>query len=221
MTALAWLEQNGEHAPTTEGAGPRLRGVAEDPAERRRRIAAAIIAQGLPPLRRMALRWARESDADDLVQDTVERALRAVDRFEETSNLQAWLRKIMYHVAVDRARQRASRQTAGDVESLAVEEPPPPPAWSELSVEQIRAAAERLREPIRTAYRLHLEEHLTYAQLGARLGVPIGTVATRLHRARLQIRRLLEEELDLAAALRPARRRTARNESRGGGEISC
>jgi RNA polymerase sigma-70 factor (ECF subfamily) len=201
MTALAWTEEEtDERAPSTDRPRRRLHAITDAEAERRRRIVEGIVADGLRPLQRMARRWAGSGvDADDLVQDTVEHALRAVDRFDEATNLQAWLRKIMFNAAVDRTRERRRRPTAGDVESMAAEEPAPPAAWSDVSIEQVRAAVRRLSEPLRTAYGLHADEHLSYLQMSARLGVPIGTIATRLHRARLQIRHLLENEMAVSA----------------------
>jgi RNA polymerase sigma-70 factor (ECF subfamily) len=197
MNALAWIEeQTEEEAPEQR---PRLRAVGEGD-ERRQRTIGAILAEGLVPLRRMALRWVRKEDADDLVQDTLERALRAVDRFDEHSNVQAWLRTIMYHVAVDRSRQRARRRTECHIQDLPTEPEEPPPAWSAISVEQVRAAAERLSAPLRVAYRLHVEENLSYEQMSVRMAVPLGTVATRLYRARLQLRRLLEQDLEMVPA---------------------
>src|SRR5438046_2786312 len=198
MNALAWIEEQTEDESLPEQR-PRLRAVGDDDA-RRQRTMAAILAEGLAPLRRMALRWVRGDDADDLVQDTLERALRAVDRFDEHSNLHAWLRTIMYHVAVDRSRQRARRRTECHLQDLPIEPEEPPPPWSAISVDQVRAAAGQLSPPLRTAYRLAVEENLSYEQMSVRMAVPLGTVATRLYRARVQIRRLLEQDLDVIPA---------------------
>jgi RNA polymerase sigma-70 factor (ECF subfamily) len=196
MTALAWIENDDSDEHAAPAARPRLRVVGDEDERRRKRVVDAIVAEGLEPLQRMAMRWAgRALEVDDLVQDTVERALRAADRFDEAGNLQGWLRTIMYHVAVDRSRRRARRGVETDVERVAAPEPDPTADWERLTVAEVRAAARRLSAPLQAAYRLHHEENLSYEQMSRRLGVPLGTVATRLHRARLQIRRHLEAGL--------------------------
>ncbi len=196
MTALAWIEED-DDGDAPPAARPHLRVVRDEDERRRQRVVDAILAEGLAPLRRMAMRWAgRALEVDDLVQDTVERALRAADRFDEGGNVQGWLRTIMYHVAVDRSRRRARRGVETDVERLAAPEPDPSPSWELVSLEEVKAAAQRLSPPLQAAYRLHHEENLSYEQMSARLGVPLGTIATRLHRARQQIRRHLEAGMD-------------------------
>jgi RNA polymerase sigma-70 factor (ECF subfamily) len=160
-------------------------------------------------LRPFAVRWSSNShDADDLIQSTAERALQTTARYRPGTNATAWLRAIMYHLAVDSARRRTRERALheaygheGPAHQPAIEdgltapaEEPPRPTLAE-----VRVAASRLREPIRGTFLLWANERLSYKEIGRRQNVPINTVATRLLRARRDLR------LILAGQDRPAR----------------
>lgn len=137
-------------------------------------------------------------EAEDLLQDALERALRNFDRFEVGSNLYAWLRTIMYRSAIDQTRaQRRQRTRLQQVRRMAE-----PAAWSdaddeagglteELGIEDLRVAVAGLTEPLRRVYQLFALDGLSYEEVAARLGIPSTTVGTRLLRARLKLREIL------------------------------
>jgi RNA polymerase sigma-70 factor (ECF subfamily) len=133
----------------------------------------------------------RAEDAHDLVQDTFERALKA----EGTpQSARAWLFSVLHHLFIDRHRKRVrgpQHQSLDDVE-VAAREPEPPPAWTALSVGEVQAAVEKLEPEFREVYRLHALEGRGYAEIAARLGVPVSTVGTRIMRARHKLRALLQ-----------------------------
>jgi RNA polymerase sigma-70 factor, ECF subfamily len=156
----------------------------------------ALVAEQTEPLERTARRLIRNpSDAADLVQDTVEKALRCWRRFRPGSRIRAWLLTIMTNLFLDRCRRR-NREVALEIDpeqpSLELDEPP---SWSRLSEEQVRRAVAALEPAMREVYQLRVVQQLAYQAMSERLGIPVATVGTRLNRARLKLRALLEREL--------------------------
>ncbi len=152
---------------------------------------------------RMAMQLARHPDeASDLVQETYLRALRAADRFEEQGGgIRPWLFKILHNVFFSRvARAKRQAQMAeheAGPESAETAPDAPEPAWSladfdwEHVDERLKAAVERLKPEYRSALLLWGVEGLKYREIAEVQDVPIGTVMSRLHRARS----ILAEEL--------------------------
>jgi len=149
------------------------------------------IAELLPRLRRFArtVAWKPE-DADDLVQMTVERALKAIDQWQEGTRLDSWLFRIMKNAWIDELRARGRRD-----EVLAPEE-----AGEHVGVNEtgslitrlsVESAMARLPDEQRLAVSLVLVEGLPYKEAAAVLGVPIGTLTSRLARGRETLQRLL------------------------------
>lgn len=145
-------------------------------------------------LYRRALSLARNEDlARDLVQDTVERALRFETQYEPGSNLKAWLHCILHSVFVTRCRR--SRRERRALENLTYD----PCAWTlpdqlsavpALSSPVARAVAD-LPPHFREALQLVDLAELSYRDAAEVIGVPLGTVMSRLHRGR----RLLADAL--------------------------
>jgi RNA polymerase sigma-70 factor (ECF subfamily) len=144
-----------------------------------------------------AARLTRHSraDADDLVQDTLERALRNLHRFERGSNLQAWLTTIMGRLLIDQHRRRArcTPVELGEMEvpiSDAGEEDRETDAIA--AVARLEGAMAQLPPNFRCVLELHARMGLQYDEIARRLSLPIGTVGTRIHRARRLLRSLLD-----------------------------
>ena len=149
----------------------------------------------LQPLYATALRLTRQrADAEDLVQDTMVKALRFRERFEPGTNLKAWLYTILHNTWRNRRRD-AARSTV-DVDSEVVDEAaslPGGPAALEtperillretLDVD-LQAALDELPDAFREAVWLRDVEEFTYAEIAAMLDVPIGTVMSRISRGR-------------------------------------
>ena len=146
-------------------------------------------------LRAVAMRLSgNTADAGDLVQDTFERALRAYDRLAPGANVRGWLIAILHNLFIDQCRRaRRAPRTAELLPDVAAApaDPPPPPAWTRLSAEQVRAALDRLDPPFRQAYELHALEGRSYQEISSTLGIPKNTVGTRLIRARQKLKALL------------------------------
>ena len=133
-------------------------------------------------------------DARDLVQDTFERALRAEAAGRAPDHERAWLFAVLHNLFIDRCRKRARSPQLAQLEDVevAAREPEPPPSWSALSIDQVRAALDELDPEFRAVYRMHAFDGLGYAEIATRLGVPVSTVGTRIMRARRRLRAILQ-----------------------------
>jgi RNA polymerase sigma-70 factor, ECF subfamily len=153
------------------------------------------LAQQIPRLRRYARALAHDvSWADDLVQDTLERALQRRWLFRFNTNLTAWLFTMLYRLYLNDASRRR-------VYSPAVPDDLPEPAASAdlgLQLDMQRALA-RLSTEHRAVIVLIGLEQLSYQEAAAVLEIPIGTVMSRLARARAQLRSLLSDNPSSAA----------------------
>ena len=151
-------------------------------------------AEALPHLRALyatAYRMTRNAhDAEDLVQETCLRAYRAFDRYQPGTNIRAWLFTILHRARTDSFRRSArSPQTV----ELIGDGPAVAPAQDALARggEDIVRAMEGLPEVFRTAVVLRDLEDFTYEEIARILGVPIGTVMSRIHRGRALLRAAL------------------------------
>ena len=151
-------------------------------------------AEAIPHLRALygtAYRMTRNAhDAEDLVQETFLRAYRAFDRFAAGTNIRAWLFTILHRVRTD-AFRRAARsprtvELAGDGPAM-----PAPQDALARGGEDIERALAALPEGFRTAVILRDVEDFSYEEIAKILGVPIGTVMSRIHRGRALLRQAL------------------------------
>lgn len=142
----------------------------------------------IPNLRRYARALVGDRDAaDDLVQDTLERAVRKFHLWRP-GDLRAWLFSIMHNVFVNQVRSR--RPTGPEPEESDLVEPATA-AWS-AEVRDIEAGLARLPAEQREVLLMVSLEGLSYEEVSRALGVPVGTVMSRLFRAREKLRRHLE-----------------------------
>ena len=143
-------------------------------------------------------------DAEDLVQDTLVKAMRARDQYEPGTNLKAWLFKILHNTFINKYRR-------GGLERVILEGPDADPladgwvsaasmralrdpesqALRPLVQEEIHKALDELPEEFRLAVVLSDVEELSYKEIADVMGCPVGTVMSRLHRGR----RLLQKRL--------------------------
>jgi RNA polymerase sigma-70 factor (ECF subfamily) len=150
----------------------------------------AEVISWLPQLRRYARALTGDSAwADDLVQDTAERALARWAAFRPNSNLRAWLLTILRHLYIDQLRAR--REIPVDDESA---------PWRNLEAPTgvvdglvLQRALYCLPLEQREVLLLVCVEELTYQEASVALSVPVGTVMSRLSRAREHMRALLTE----------------------------
>ena len=157
----------------------------------------------LDPLYRFA-RWLTGSDSDarDLAQDTLLLALRSREQFTPGTNLRAWLFRIARNRYLDlRHRQRREQVAGPDVLEPGDRADDPAPFFGDQELGRVQGlvrgditrALAALPEPYRTAIVLADIEGWTWEEVAAILGVPIGTVQSRVFRGRRALRTLLKD----------------------------
>ncbi len=151
----------------------------------------------LPRLRAYARSMARnQHDADDLVQDTVLRALAARERFEAGTNMRAWLFTILrnrfYNKFALNGRQTLPLEDA-PIEALITQ---PAHEWA-FRQSELKLALAKLHHLHREALLLSVGAELSYAEIGQVIGCPVGTVKSRVFRARKELAALLDHSSTL------------------------
>jgi RNA polymerase sigma-70 factor (ECF subfamily) len=147
--------------------------------------------QHIPRLRRYARALARDAArADDLVQDTLERAMAKLDLWQPGSDLRAWLFTLMHNLFVNQVRSSSSHTLCELDEANDV--PVSGGQTEAMAVRDIHAALVKLPPEQREVLLLVGLEQFAYADAARILGVPQGTVMSRLSRARERMRQLLD-----------------------------
>jgi len=156
----------------------------------------------IPRLRRYARALTGErSIADDLVQDTLERAWVKLHLWRRGSDLRAWLFTIMHNTYVNQVRSRVAQPTV-PLDDDALDAPVRPSQTDLLELRDLEAALQRLPDEQREVVLLIALEHLSYEETARTLGIPVGTVMSRLHRGRERLRRLIDTAAAGNASLR-------------------
>ena len=141
----------------------------------------------LPELRGFARFLARDPvAADDLVQDAVLRAFKALDQFQPGTNLKAWLFTILRNQFYEQMR-RARRETAVMAEFAEADAPVMPTQHARSEVADLQVLIFRLPPLLREALILIGAQGLSHEEAATICGVPVGTMKARLSRARAQL----------------------------------
>jgi RNA polymerase sigma-70 factor, ECF subfamily len=144
----------------------------------------------LNDLFRTALRViGNRTEAEDLVQEAYLQAWKSFHRFELGTNCRAWLFKILFHVIQHHRRKWFNSKSSFDtddsmIETLAYE----PPVPQHLSDEEVLAAFAKIPQQYREVVVLADVQEFSYKEVAATLGVPVGTVMSRLSRGRALLR---------------------------------
>jgi RNA polymerase sigma factor (sigma-70 family) len=157
------------------------------------------IAALLPRLRRFGRTLARtREDADDLVQVAIEKALTRTDQWTPGTRLDSWMFRIMQNAWIDevRARERRAETFAPEEEG---EHIGVSPTDAQIDALAVRRAVARLNDDQRAVVGLVLVEGLAYQEAAEVLGIPVGTLTSRLARAREALQALLGEPAGDAA----------------------
>jgi RNA polymerase sigma-70 factor (ECF subfamily) len=146
------------------------------------------------------------SEAEDLVQDTVVKAMRSRDQYEPGTNLKAWLLRILTNTYINRYNRGGLERdliNGPDVESLTegwmsattmrAMRDPETQALSPLVEAEVQRALDELPAEFRLAVVLSDVEELSYKEIADAMGCPIGTVMSRLHRGRRMLQKSLRE----------------------------
>ena len=166
-----------------------------------------LVRPELATLHRRAFRMTHEHEAaQDLVQDTLERAYRKLDRFQSGSNIRAWLLCIMRNIWISDHRRRAGAFRLVSLDQIVEARPylddvePPGAADVESAVvddwgvASIHTAIDGLPSHLRQVVVLADVEETPYGAIAAVLAIPIGTVASRLSRGRRRLRVVLSDQ---------------------------
>lgn len=166
-------------------------------------------------LYRTALRLTRNPlDAEDLVQDVYLRAFRFLDKFEEGTNFKAWIFRILTNTFINDYRKKARTPQHVEFEEKtehAATEPGEVPRellphegeYTALFGDEINAALQTLSEDFRLVLILCDIEEFAYKEIAEILGIPMGTVMSRLSRARGQMQKLLRDYAEREGFIKP------------------
>lgn len=132
-------------------------------------------------------------EAGDLAQDVYLNAWKSFDRFEPGTNIRAWLHKILVHRASHFRRKLYREQPLGNKDDEPTDIPVDVPVPDHLSDGQVKAAVAALPVHFRETLILADVREFSYQEIAGMLGIPIGTVMSRLSRARKALRASLEE----------------------------
>ena len=158
----------------------------------------------LPRLRRYAQALSgNRDDADDLVQDTLERAWTRSGLWSGVADMRAWLFGIMHNLHVDGVRRPRLQTITMDDDTP--ELPTAPTQGERLAVLDLQAALDQLPVEQREILLLIALEDMAYADIARALGIPMGTVMSRLSRGREKLRALMEGRAEPAVHLKVVR----------------
>jgi RNA polymerase sigma-70 factor (ECF subfamily) len=193
MKRMAWLKRTASRTAETSDAVEFAR----------------LLREHVPALYRSAYRWTGAVDrAEDLVQQLLVRLYPRLAELRELDQLRPWALRVMYRIFVDQLRRERSSPVqfgadpvADDESALGGEDawldPAPGPqelAEQELTQERLLRAWERLGEEHRIVLSMHDIEDYTLPELAQIMDIPLGTLKSRLHRARARLRELLAAE---------------------------
>ena len=161
----------------------------------------------MPSLYTAALRMTRNpADAEDLVQETYLKAYRGFGGFQEGTNLKAWLYKILTNTFINTYRAKKRRPNESDIEdveelylyhrlggleAVAAGRSAEDQVLGHVTDAEVKEALESLPEQLRIAVLLGDVEGFSYKEIAEILGIPIGTVMSRLHRGRKALQKRL------------------------------
>jgi RNA polymerase sigma-70 factor (ECF subfamily) len=172
-------------------------------------FADALLAH-LPQLRRYAVALSGNlSFADDLVQDCIERALRQSQHLKDRERLGGWLRSILYNLYIDEIRRRRVRGVEKDVTELADDNALAQPATDRGQARDFLRAMDGLSAEHRQILLLVGLQDMSYREIARELSIPIGTVMSRLARARERLRGALDAGATVSNVSQFPRQRSA------------
>jgi RNA polymerase sigma-70 factor, ECF subfamily len=152
-----------------------------------------LIVDQIPHLRRYARALVGDrAQADDLVQDCLERAWSRMHLWTVGTNIRAWLFTILHNLHVNAARKHRNAPGLVSLDTAAAEPPVRPTQEDDLEIRHVWQAFSTLPEPQRAALLLITVEEMSYEEAAGVLGIPVGTLMSRIHRGRERLRRLMD-----------------------------
>jgi RNA polymerase sigma factor (sigma-70 family) len=167
-----------------------------------------LLRDHVPAFYRSAYRWTGAVDrAEDLVQELLIRLYPMLDELRELDRVRPWAMRVMYRIFVDQLRRERSSPVrfglpgpdgeASDEEDDGYLDPAPEPpelVEQQLTQERIASAWAQLTDEHRVVLSMHDIEGYSLVEIGAMLDTPVGTLKSRVHRARARLRELLAME---------------------------
>lgn len=144
-----------------------------------------------------------EAEAKDILQETMKKTMENIDRYEKGTNFKAWASRIMRNLFIDRTRKKKPSSTDFEKYEPASREGSQP--WPEVEFisddelldwymsDQVKDALQELPEKYRSALLLNTVHDLSYEDISEVMDCPMGTVMSRLYRARQELKRKLSE----------------------------
>lgn len=155
---------------------------------------AQLFDEHIPRLRRYARALTGDRmQADDLVQDTLARAWEKLTFWQRGTDLRAWLFTILHNLYANDVRRRKRRPELLALDDTELDAPQPDTADSGLAMRDLESALRRLPDEQRAVLLLVSLEELSYEDTARALSIPVGTVMSRLSRARERLRALMNE----------------------------
>jgi len=165
--------------------------------------------QHIPDLRRFARSLERNRvAADDLVQETLERAIKKMHLYEPSGPFIGWLNTIMRNIFVDRVRRRKLNTATPLDDAPRLEPYQNENQIDRLVLKELRVAVDQLPTEQRQVLLMIAVQGLSYEDAAQRLGVPLGTIRSRLFRARANLIVKIDPDGELSGG-RAARQRAA------------
>lgn len=157
----------------------------------------AELEAAIPAVQRYARHLTRDHDRSaDLVQDCMERAVARIDRYEENTNMRSWLFTIMRNIMYDQMRQKKRHGIHVEYTESVAMEPAQLDVHSDTdALRDLQQAFDKLPKSDRQILLLIAVDGLSYEQAGERLNIELGTVKSRLFRARRRLRALQEGKI--------------------------
>ncbi|NCT41474.1 MAG: sigma-70 family RNA polymerase sigma factor [Alphaproteobacteria bacterium] len=153
----------------------------------------AELTEQMPRLEKFAMKLTRKQhDADDLLQATLLRAMEKKHLYKEDTNLFSWTSKMMYNLFVSNYRRKVKFETQYDPENYLEKQTVEPSQESEMELMKVNEAMSLLSEEHRDVLVYVCVQGMRYQEVADALDIPVGTVRSRLSRARDQLQNLLD-----------------------------
>ncbi len=148
-----------------------------------------MIERQIPHMRRYALALTRNRDtADDIVQDSLERALRKRHLWSRRGSIRSWLFRILYRQCIDHYRRAGPETVSAETAAIDHALAQPPNQEHRVDCRRVAEALDRLPAEQRAVVLLAALDGLPYDEIATIVGAPVGTVRSRLSRARATLR---------------------------------
>ena len=160
-------------------------------------FANTALVQETDHLKKFALKLTRNlSDAEDLLQATVLRAIEKKHLFKEDSNLFSWTSRIMYNLFVSAYRRKVKFESQYDPENYIQKQKVDAKQDIEMEIQDLDTALNKLSDTHREILVMVCIKEMPYAEVAEKLDIPVGTVRSRLSRARASLQDIMEMNVD-------------------------